>query len=332
MKCEILVVVEPNGGDSDRVDLDLVACAAKIAGAKGWTTGVLLAGFDVAGNAARLACSGVDRVFVLEDARLEGYNPALHVAAIACAVRDVGPRLVLLPHVHVGLEIAAGLSVQLGAPVVSNCRSVEVAEGGLVFCRPILGGRYIATVEALEGVPVVATVSGEARLPRLFPEGAQASVERLPAVFEAKGGVRVVKSSRSTSPGEIERADVIVAVGRGIRGPENLHWFRELARALGGALAASRPVVDSGWLGREHQVGLSGATVQPKVYLAFGISGAAQHVAGMNRSKLIIAINDDPEAPIFRVAHCGVVADVFELLPALLKKARSAANASPSAG
>ena len=185
----------------------------------------------------------------------------------------------------------------------------------------MFGGKFLATIEVNEASLLLLTLSKDSSVSKRSLNHL-CEIERKAYPEHSQARVKVIGTTRPSRAEDITQAEVIVAVGRGIRDESQISLFRELAEALGGAIAASRPLVDSGWLTNDHQVGISGVTVRPKVYLAFGISGSAQHVAGMKQSRLIIAINNDPSAPIFQVAHYGVVGDLFEIVPPLLEIAK----------
>jgi electron transfer flavoprotein alpha subunit len=230
--------------------------------------------------------------------------------------------VVFATHSYIGIEMASVIGAQSGATVVTNCHSIERAEQGFLIRRAMFGGKFLATVEVSGEEPLVVTMSREAKALKTS-SNYKTEVVRLSCPAGYRGSIKVLATTKPERIEDISKADLVVAVGRGIRDPSQIDVFRQLAQELGGVIAASRPLVDAGWFTNDHQVGLSGVTVRPKVYLAFGISGSAQHLAGMNQAKQIIAVNSDPDAPIFGVAHCGAVADMFEVVPHLLTKAKS---------
>jgi electron transfer flavoprotein alpha subunit len=225
---------------------------------------------------------------------------------------------VLISNTPSGWDVAPRVAAALDAAFVSDCFRIDAPGGKLVFHRRVFNGKLDATIEVAAGA-VVATVQPGATAP--FAGATAGSVRPLDVPLPGKLGARFVEVKQAESKGvDLSKADVIVSGGRGVGAPEK---FREviqpLADALGGAMGASRPVVDAGWLPHEYQVGSSGQVVQPKLYIACGISGAIQHLVGMKTSNYIIAINKDPDAPIFEVANLGAVADLFEIVPALTK-------------
>jgi len=321
MDAEILIVAERREGKLDSRARDLVFWTKPLAREKRWRLGALLLGSDLKEAASELSASGIDAVFVLDDPRLESYNPDIYLSALEQIVRKIKPRVVLADHSYFGIEIAGSLATLLGAPCISNCQSVEVKDGEFLVTRWMFGGRFVAAL-AVSGIdPLVLTVSKAAAISH-DELTSDCKLVTLGYGTPAATKTTILAESKPSHGTDISQADVVVSIGRAIRQPEQIHRFRDLATALGGVLGASRPLVDAGWLSPDHQVGLSGVTVRPKVYLALGISGSAQHIAGMNQSKVIIAVNNDPSAPIFQVAHYGAIADIFEILPLLLEKAQ----------
>lgn len=333
METEILIIAEHNGSEPDPITFDLISWGAQIAGEKNWKLGVLVPGFRLDGLLEKMRGAAVDVIFSLDDPALQDYNSCAYVEAIARALGKKNvPRLILLGHTYLGIEIGGGLAAKLDATLWSNCQAIRSAPGGYVVTRPISGGAYLSTLEIESGACNLISLQRGSAIPKEL-------VKRVPEVIAlsvpAKSNtarIRVTGETKAAFAEDITKADLLVAVGRGIGQQSNLAAFRELAQALGGAIAASRPIVDMGWLSAGHQVGLSGVTVRPKVYLACGISGAAQHVAGMRDSRLIIAINQDPNAPIFQIAHYGIVGDILEIIPALINEARLSADRQETSG
>jgi electron transfer flavoprotein alpha subunit len=293
-------------------------------------TGAALEAALDAGLASRL---GAQRVLVGE-AALEGVSSRRLAAVVAHAARQREATTVVRAHDYAGLEGLPRLAGELRAAMVSGAVGVERGDdGGLVWSRPVHEGRLIERLAAPPGTPVVATVRGDGFLETgVFPRvpGAAAASEP-PAIEpwtwpqEDEGpDVEWLEDVAGEGGAGLSGARRIVAVGRGLGDPERLGPVRELAAELGAELAGSRPVIDAGWLPRERQVGSSGATVAPELYLALGISGAAQHLAGMSSARCVVAINKDPEAPIFRIARFGVVGDLHACVPALRDALRDA--------
>ncbi|MBI4188913.1 MAG: electron transfer flavoprotein subunit alpha/FixB family protein [Betaproteobacteria bacterium] len=332
MEPEILIVAEHNGSELDPITFDLIAWGSQIASEKNWKVGVLVLGFQVNGLLETMRRSAVDVIFALDDPVLQDYNSCVYVQAVARTLMKTAPRLILLGHTYLGIEISGGLAAKLDATLWSNCLAIKPTPGGFLVTRPVSGGAFLSTLEIESGAcNVISLQRGSSplkELPIKFPEVIGLSVP--PESDPAR--IKVTGETKPSFAEDITKADLLVAVGRGIGQQSRLPPFLDLAQALGGAIAASRPIVDMGWLSVDHQVGLSGVTVRPKVYLACGISGSAQHVAGMRDSRLIIAINEDPSAPIFQIAHYGIVGDIFEIVPALINEARRSADRQEKSG
>jgi electron transfer flavoprotein alpha subunit len=322
MNDEILILCEQDGGALDPATADLVGWGEALANAKQCRSTALLLGHRLDAAVKTLSDLGVGRVLVCDDSRLADYDPALYRQLIGKLLRGQSPRAVFAAHSYIGIEMASIIGAQCGATVVTNCHAIEGSEHGFLLKRAMFGGKFLAVVEVPGEEPVVVTLSREAKAPKTSSSG-KADVVRLSCPAGHSGAIKVLATTKPERVEDISKADLVVAVGRGIRDPSQIAVFRQLAQELGGVIAASRPLVDAGWFTNDYQVGLSGVTVRPKVYLAFGISGSAQHLAGMNQAKQIIAVNNDPDAPIFAAAHYGAVADMFEIVPHLLAKAKS---------
>jgi electron transfer flavoprotein alpha subunit len=318
---DILVIAEHDGRDISPITFDLLYWGAQLAKDNNWHLGVLLAGFEIGKFSDELQGSSADVIFVLDDPGLQQYSAPRYLGAIAAAIKQKKPQLVLLGHSYFGIEMGGGLAVTLKSPLVSNCLTVDKVEDGFRVTRPIYGGALLTRLH-IQSAPLILISIQKGSLPKAT-ETKRADIIRLDVADEdGPSQLEVLEESRPTIGEDITKAKTLIAVGRGIGQETKLSLFRELAEELGGTIAASRPIVDMGWLPADHQVGLSGQTVKPNVYLACGISGAAQHLAGMRDASLIIAINKDPAAPIFQVAHYGVVGDLFDFVPPLLRIAR----------
>ncbi|MHC4473416.1 MAG: electron transfer flavoprotein subunit alpha/FixB family protein [Planctomycetota bacterium] len=295
----VLVVAEHRQGSLREVGLEIVTAARGIPGAE---VAAALVGTGTRPLAEELA-RYVPRVLSVEGPGLEQYTPGRWAAALAEIIAREGPAVVLLPHSYHGMDLAGRLAAALEKPLATDLTGLEIGDGGVRATRLVYGGRIQARLELCLDEPVLLSVR-----PTAYP-----AAEPL----EAPGAIEEVAAAAPP-----DEADVVVAVGRGIGEEENLGMMEELADALGGVLACSRPIVDRGWLPRDRQVGTSGKSVRPKVYVACGISGAFQHVAGMKAAGRIIAINRDPHAPIFKVADYGIVGDLMGVVPALTEAAR----------
>jgi electron transfer flavoprotein alpha subunit len=260
-------------------------------------------------------------VVVFEDAAFAAYATEAWSRALAHAIAESKASVVLLPFTALGKDLAPRVAAKVGAGLASDCVGFEVKGGKLVARRPVYAGKAYATVE-WAGEPQMATLR-----PNVFPLGSpdpSRKAEVVKASVDASSRARVA-AAKATSAGKLQltEAQVIVSGGRGLKGPEHFPLVEGLAEAMGAAVGASRAVVDAGWVDHQMQVGQTGKTVSPSLYVACGISGAIQHLAGMSSSKCIVAINKDPDAPIFKVANYGIVGDVFEVLPKLTEAAKA---------
>ncbi|HEU4522604.1 MAG TPA: electron transfer flavoprotein subunit alpha/FixB family protein [Thermoanaerobaculia bacterium] len=262
------------------------------------------------------AATGGDVVALAVDA---SYNTEIHAAALEAAIKERQPSVVLFPGTANGRDLAPRVAARVNVGVASDVDRLEWVDGKLRARRPVYSGKAFATVDVI-GTPAIATCR-----PNAFPaEDAEPQVVKIPAPA-VQPKAKVIET-RTSEAGEmsIAEADIIVSGGRGLKEASNFSHIRDLAQAIGGAVGASRATVDAGWIDHQHQVGQTGRVVSPNLYIAAGISGAIQHLAGMSSSKHIIAINKDGEAPIFRVADLGVVGDLFQILPALTEEVKKA--------
>jgi len=317
----ILTYAEQRDGKLRRPSLEAVSEARRLADAEGASVESVVIGSGVEGLAAALGAYGADTVHVVDHPELAAYASESYARALAGIVAGRKPSVVLVPYTAAGKDLAPRAAARLGAGLASDCVSLAWKGGRLEARRPMFAGKAYATVR-WEGEPQIASLR-----PNVFPLGTPDAL-RKPAVEKhvpdpsARARVTAVHAADSGKV-ELTEAQIIVSGGRGLRGPENFHLVQGLAEALGAAVGASRAVVDAGWVDHQLQVGQTGKTVSPTLYVACGISGAIQHLAGMSSSKVIVAINKDPEAPIFKVADYGIVGDVFELLPKLTEAARA---------
>ena len=316
----VLTFAEHRDGALRRSSLEAVSEAKRLAGALSATVETVLIGAGVRALADELAAHGAARVHVFEQPELAAYATEPFARALTQVVTAVKPAAVLVPFTAMGRDLAPRVAAKAGAGLVSDCVGLSVKDGRLEARRPMYAGKAYATVR-WEGEPQMATLR-----PNVFPVGERdgaARAEVVAATVDAAARARV-KEVHATAAGKVEltEAQIVVSGGRGLKGPENFHLVEGLAGALGAAVGASRAVVDAGWVDHQYQVGQTGKTVSPTLYVAVGISGAIQHLAGMSSSRFIVAINKDADAPIFKVANYGVVADLFLLLPKLTEAAR----------
>jgi electron transfer flavoprotein alpha subunit len=314
-----LIVGEIQHGALREATLELVAFARKL----GSDVCSLLIGAEAQGLAEELASKGGGKVLVAQGAGLDNYSASGFAQAITKAVEQESPELILISNTPSGWDVAPKVAAKLDAGIISDVFQIEEDGGDLVFIRRLFNGKFDGRFR-IEGSPRIATVQPGATG---VYEGSEAgSVEAL-EVGEFTARSKFLETRTAPAGGhDLSKAEIIVSGGRGLGKPEEFdNTLKPLAEALGGQMGASRPVVDAGWLPHEYQVGSSGQVVAPKLYVAVGISGAIQHLVGMKNSNFIVAINKDPDAPIFEVADVGIVADLFEIVPAL-SKAISAAK------
>jgi electron transfer flavoprotein alpha subunit len=318
----ILVVAEIQGGQIREASYELANFANTLSPASGRGVKSLVIGSGVDSLASEFSQKGGGEVFVVDTDVLGNYNVDGFKAAIRAAVDAADADLVLISNTPSGWDVAPSVAAGLDAAFVSDCFKIDYEGDAFVFHRRVFNGKIDAEVST-SGDKIVATVQPGATQP--FEGSTEGSTSSLDVAVDGLRSKFVeIKTPESTGV-DLSKADVIVSGGRGVGGPEKFsEVIQPLADALGGAMGASRPVVDAGWLPHSYQVGSSGQVVQPKLYIAAGISGAIQHLVGMKSSNFIIAINKDPDAPIFEVANLGVVADLFDVIPALTKAVQEA--------
>jgi electron transfer flavoprotein alpha subunit len=325
MPRDILVLVEHSAGKIDSLSSQLLAIGQGLAAEMKVELVAAAIGHRLENIVGALQGSGIDRILVVDDPALALPAGEMQAHVFAEVARQIEPRLVLVGYSLVGMELTPAVASKLGINALTNCVNVDFRDGAVTVTRPLFDGTMHAQIALEEHASaVVALQKGSA--PTIAPLARQAVVESITIDVNSIPSHSRVLEITEEPKGDVDlgKAEIIVAVGRGIGDQEKIHFTAELAEALGGTLACSRPVVDVGWLPRERQVGASGKSVTPKVYVACGISGAIQHLSGMRDSKRIIAINKDPNAPIFQVAHIGVVGDLFEIVPALTRAAQKA--------
>jgi electron transfer flavoprotein alpha subunit len=313
----VLGVAEHRRGVLRDVSFELAEAGRTLAGAIGGDLHLAVGGGDVEALAESLNRDGVDAIHTVDHG--EEFNHDVMVQAVTALADDLDPDVVLLPNSVNGLDYAPAVADALDRPLVTDAVGVTAGDG-LAVTREMYGSKVATTVEV--DLPVVVTIRG-AEWPLAEGVG-DAEVNPFDVTIDESAVRSTVTGFEEVAGGDVDisEADVLVSIGRGIGEEENLELIQELADALDATLSASRPIVDSGWLEKNRQVGQSGKTVTPDVYLAIGISGAVQHVAGMKGSDTIIAVNTDPNAPIFDIADVGVVADLFDVVPALIEEFR----------
>jgi electron transfer flavoprotein alpha subunit len=323
----ILVVVEQRAGKLNNVSWETLTGAQAIARQTGWTLEAAALGSQSESIASEVAAKKVAKVYALASDRLARYTPDGFVAALKQLIQGRQPKLVLLPHTYEVRDFAPKLAAALGAVLVSDCVGYKYEGGKLLFTRLMFQGKFAADVSLAGNGPWFASFqTGAFRGDQVEAGGALAPVEKVEVqIADADIRTRPEEPFKEAKQAvDLTQAAVIVAVGRGIKEQKNIDLAKQLADSLGGEIAASRPICDSGWLPPERQVGSSGQTVAPKLYLALGISGAIQHTVGMKGARTIIAINKDAEAPIFEISDIAVVGNLFDVVPPLIEEVKKA--------
>ena len=312
----VLVVAEQRDGVLNRASWEAVAAAQQIGG----PVKVVVPGAAVSAAAKELAAADVAEVLALEHAALGAYTSDGYVAALAALVTAEAPALVVLPHTYQTRDFAPRLAARLDRAIATDCVAIKTPGESPVFTRPMFQGKVSADI-VLEGpAPHFVTFQISAFRADAVKKGSGAPVKTVAATLDPSAIRQTAEAPfrEAKQAVDLSEAERIVAVGRGIKGQEHIAIAQQLAEALGAEVAASRPICDAGWLPMERQIGSSGQTVAPKLYLALGISGAIQHVVGMKGARTIVAVNKDAEAPIFEVADYGIVGDLFEVVPAII--------------
>jgi electron transfer flavoprotein alpha subunit len=321
MMAGILVFVEQRNGVIRQASLQAISEAHRQAGGD---VAAVLVGSGVGDAAAGLGAYGTAKVFVADDPNLALYSSEGYGEAVAKAVEAAAPDAVFFAGTAMGRDLAPRVAAKLGVGALADVVALEKDGDQFVARRPVYSGKAFATVDSAGAKPQVISLR-----PNVFAveeTGGSAEVVALDGLSLAIRAV--VKELVDTGGGELDvaEADIIVSGGRGLKGPENFALIRSLAEALGGAVGASRAAVDAGWIAHKHQVGQTGKVVSPSLYIAAGISGAIQHLAGMSSSKIIVAINKDPDAPIFKIADYGIVGDLFDVIPPMVEEVKKLAG------
>ncbi len=317
---DVLVLAEVQRGALADVTLELLSAARGIVAAAGGDVVAVVLSGQGAAYAAQLG--GADRIVLVDDSQLASYAPAPYVAALAEVVAAEKPKALLIAGTSIGWDLAPLLSARLNVPFVTGCKAVRAEGAGLLVTASFCGGKMTADVEVSAAPAILMVLPGSFRP---TAEAGKARIETRAVAAALESGAIRFEEFVLPEAGDVDitQQEILVAVGRGIQQKDNIELAEELAAALGGVVSASRPVVDQGWLPATRQVGKSGMTVKPKLYLALGISGAPEHIEGMKGADLVIAVNTDPKAPIFDGAQYGAEVDVLELLPALTEMVRA---------
>jgi len=327
MADSILVIVEQREGKLNRVSWETLTAGQALAAETGWTLEAAVVGNNVASFANEIAGKKVAKVYAIESPKLEPYNPDAFAGGLKQFIASRQPRLVLMPHTYQVRDFVPKLATAMSRTAISDCIGYKKEGDKLLFTRQMFQGKLAADVSFACEAPWFVTFQNGAFRGDKVEGGASAAPIETVKIEIADGVIRnqpqeVFKEAKQAV--DLTQAEIIVSVGRGIKEQKNIELAKQLAEALGGELAASRPICDSGWLPMDRQIGSSGQTVAPKLYLALGISGAIQHIVGMKGARTIIAINKDSEAPIFEIADYAVVGNLFDIVPPLIEEVKKA--------
>jgi electron transfer flavoprotein alpha subunit len=327
MSDEILVFAEHQGGRITRPTWEALAAGQHLAAGSGGTVSAVILGANVGGLVSEIATADLAEIVSVDSPLLADYTPDGYTLALREVVKQRQPRFIVFSHTYQVRDFVPKLAAALDRGFISDCFSYRHEGGRLVFVRQLFQGKFSADVEFVGDAPYLVSFQAASFREDSLRRGAMpAKVTRVAATLAAenirqKPGERFREAKQAV---DLTQAEVIVAVGRGIKAPENVELAKKLAEALGGELGASRPICDNGWLPMDRQIGSSGQTVAPKLYVGLGISGAIQHQVGMKGSRTVVAINKDNGAPIFEVATYGIVGDLFEIVPPLIEAVRRA--------
>jgi electron transfer flavoprotein alpha subunit len=316
-----LTFAETRGGALRRPSLEAVSEARRLADASSGRVVSVLVGEAGDDAAKSLAAHGADKVIHFAAAEFKSYSSESYARAVSKAVEAESPAAVLIPYTAMGKDLAPRVAFLTGGGLVSDCSSFEQADGRLTARRAQYSGKMISTFSWTTKIQV-ATLRPNVFALTAPQEGRACEVTKAEADATARAKVREFRAKEGGRK-ELAEAQIIVSGGRGVKAAEHYKLIEDLGGAMGAALGASRAIVDDGWVSHSFQVGQTGKTVSPTLYIACGISGAIQHLAGMSSSRVIVAINKDPEAPIFKVANYGIVGDLFEVVPALITEAKA---------
>jgi electron transfer flavoprotein alpha subunit len=313
---KLLAFAEQRDGKFKKTAFEVAQAAKRIADQLSGEVVTLVVGDNLEGILPELGAYGVARVIVAQDPKLRYYSTTAYARVVADVAKREGVSILFFPASQMGKDLGARVAAKLGAGIAADCTALKVEGGEIIATRPVYAGKALIDVKIASPTKIFSL------RPNVFTaspaNGATVSIEKYaPDLNDADFVAKVTGTKVAEGRPDVTEASIIVSGGRGMKGPENFHLVEELAEVLGGAVGASRAVVDAGWRSHDEQVGQTGKTVSPTLYIACGISGAIQHLAGMSSSKYIVAINSDKDAPIFQVADYGIVGDLFEIVPAL---------------
>lgn len=317
-KREILVFAEQRRGRVHPVTIELLGKAIELSNRLPLMVSSVLMGRDVQGEAQELIYYGSKKVYLFEDSSLYSYDPILYKTNIVTLAKEINPYAILFGSTHIGRSLAPRVAASLGTGLTADCTNLSIDEdGAFIQIRPAFTGNILAHIKTKTS-PSMSTVRYKVMQRAKRDEKREGIIVKMTPLPNDPSWE--VIDERVIEGINLPDAEVIVSGGRGLKRAEDFKMLEELAKLLGGVVGSSRPLVDEGWIGKEHQVGFSGNTVKPKLYIACGISGSPQHLAGMRDSEMIVAINSDPSAPIFRYADMGIIGDIYEIIPKMIEK------------
>ncbi|MCL5950818.1 MAG: electron transfer flavoprotein subunit alpha/FixB family protein [Chloroflexi bacterium] len=315
MSNNILIVAEGRDGSLRKASYEMATVAKEMARGLGGSIEAVTLGHDIGSCAESISKTGVTKVYQADDSSLATFAPETYATVLAGIIQKSQPGVILFPATGYGKELSARTAAKLDVGVVTDCTGFQVENGNLILKRPVYAGKALATIKP-KSLPVMVSIR-----PNIFPpaavDAASAPIEKVAVDAPPPRAKVLEKVEKEAVAVDLAEAKIVVSGGRGVKSPEGFATVRQLANTLGAAVGASRAAVDAGWIDYSTQVGQTGKTVAPQLYVACGISGAIQHLAGMSSSKYIVAINKDPDAPIFKVADYGIVGDLFEVVPVL---------------
>lgn len=315
----VLVFIEHKSGTLNKTSLEAIAAAQQLCGEGAKPSAVVL-GSGVQALAQEIAAYDLEKVVNVDNAQLAEYTPDAYAAAMEQVVRSTNPDYVVLSHTYLVRDFAPKLAARFGKGLISDCIRMSQEGGRVVFTRRLFLGKMDADIVSDGEQPVFVTFQSGAFRGEQAVKGSGAPIQEMPVEITDVRMKPEAPFQEVKQAVDLSKADIIVAIGRGIKSKDNIALAEKLAEVLGADLAASRPICDAEWLPIDRQIGSSGQTVAPRLYIALGISGAIQHLVGMKNSQTIVAINKDPEAPIFDIADYGIVGDLFEALPVLTEE------------
>ena len=318
---DILVITEHRKHELAETSLEMLSKGRSLADSSGGRLVAVVIGGDIDKHAEKIA-GWADEVLAVHDNGIEDSLAEPYQRILYPIIKELKPRIVLIGHSAFGIDLAPALAVELESPLAADCIDISLEDGGIFAKRSIHNGKVNAIYSFVPSDTIVLTGRpGQFAIEEVHKAGVIQNIDSSPdEKIEYKAFERYIEPEVSEE--DISKSDILVSVGRGMKSADNLAMARELAEVLEGRLSCSRPVVDQRWLPSECQVGLSGKTVKPKLYLALGISGAFQHVIGMHGSEMVVAVNSDPNAPIFSIANYGIIDDVLKVVPALLQEVK----------